>query len=1098
MRTTFKLSLIMFMMLCGFLSFLVIYEFYRRDDMKLLHKSILANDDRLFRHILQLNRDKIGNPLRDYATWDDMLKYTANPGDWFEQQSFDNTLKTFSLDHLWVFNRDGKQVFSVRDTLHPDLVFPLSDSDMKRLLTSDSPFLHTFFFSNGQVHELFGSTITTSADIKHSLKPGGYIFFGHVWDKELIAELAATSGLEVLMLTGDAMKDTAGIPDKLWYPLTGPSGEQVAMLEAGHMAFVDETWSKNYFYNLLILFAVGLLGNAAIGLLLRYWIARPLNKINTALNSESEEPIRILKGKKNEFGQIADLISNTLSLKDELKKQSDSRELLLKRFTLAARSAYFGMFEWDIETNKFTADEFVHELFEVQPTATYQAYTDMLKKVHPEDLDRLRQEFARAAKGFGEIQTEYRLLFEDGRQKTFQINGILIRGGSGEVNTLTGICRDVTLEKQSMELIRSSEEKFRLLSENSEDVIWTMGLDGQFIYISPSILKLRGYTPDEIRKQGFDEMFTPSSLEKVNMKFMEILNTLQSGKQVGHINLVLEHTHRNAPPRWVEISLKDVYDSDGNFRFILGVTRNIQDRMMIQENLRISETRFRQIAESSSDFIWEVDANGLYTYCSDRIFDILGFTADEVVGKKHFYDLFDESTREKLRQAAMAGFARKEAIRQFVNEGIHKDGHLVILETNGVPVLAPDGSLVGYRGTDRDITVRINVERELRISKEKAEISSRLKSSLLNNMSHELRTPLNGILGFASLLRDRLSGEDKGMIEIIQYSGKRLMTTLNSIMELAEIEADQTEIHPDLVDLGAIVGKYLKKNLQLFEKKDLTIIQTLDEGVYARIDARLFESILFHLLDNAVKYTEAGSVAVEVKNEKSHEGDFAVFKVRDTGIGISEQQMNFIFDAFRQGDEGLSRSHEGAGLGLTLCRSFTTLMGGRIHVDSTVGAGSTFTLRFPLVMAGKPEASVDVPESADEENEILPAFDHKPRVLIVEDNEANSELLAIYLKDLCISDQVYSGSHAVKMAYLNDYQLILMDINLGQGLDGITAMKEIRKIGRYAKVPVVAVTGYTTEGEKRKIMSHGFDHFLAKPFERAVLLEVAGRLLRLA
>jgi PAS domain S-box-containing protein len=964
MRTTFKLSLIMFIMLSGFTSFLLIYELYRRDDLKLLHESILKNDDMLFTHILQLNREKIGNPLRDYATWDDMLNYTAEPGNWFEQQSLENTLKTFSLNHLWVFNRDGKPVFSQKDSLYPDLKFPVSREEMTRLMTPVTPFLHSFFMIDGKVFELFGSTVTTSADQAHKLTPGGFLFFGKVWDERHIRELADISGLTVRMVSGDSLDILVKSPNKLLYPLNGPEGEHVATLEVGHLSLLESNADRNYLINLLILFAVGLIGNAAIGVLLRFWIARPLNRIMSSLNSDSEEPISKLKGRKNEFGQIADLISNSLSLKKELKRQSDSRELLLKRFTLAARSAYFGIFEWEVETNKFMADEFVCELFEVDSATTSNVYPEMLKRVHPDDVERVRQEFLRAADGFGELQTEYRLLFDGGRQKTLQISGLLIRGEHDRIRILTGICRDVTLEKQSMEMIRASEEKFR------------------------------------------------------------------------------------------------------------------------------------QIAESSSDFIWEVDAKGFYTYCSDRIYDILGYTADEVVGKKYFYDFFDPESRELIKTAAFEGFAQKATITQFVNKCQHKNGHFVILETNGVPNLASDGSLLGYRGTDRDITVKQKVESELRISKEKAEISSRLKSSLLNNMSHELRTPLNGILGFAALLRDRLTGDDQGMIEIIQHSGKRLMLTLNSIMELAEIEADQTQLHPELTDLGALATRYLGKNGQLFEKKELNMLQTIDRGVFARIDPRLFESIMFHLLDNAVKYTDSGSVSVEIRAEKDALSEYAVLKVRDTGIGISEQQMEFIFEAFRQGNEGLSRSHEGAGLGLTLCRSFTQLMGGNISADSTVGAGSTFTVRFPLVIA-PPEQAIDPDtEAAELQLAELPVFEHKPRILIVEDNEANSELMAIFLKDVCVTDQVYSGAHAVKMAYLNDYSLILMDINLGQGLDGIRAMQEIRKIWRYSGIPFIAVTGYTTEAEKRQIMSHGFAHFLAKPFDRSGLVHMVVSLLK--
>jgi len=650
--------------------------------------------------------------------------------------------------------------------------------------------------------------------------------------------------------------------------------------------------------------------------------------------------------------------------------------------------------------------------------------------------------------------------------------------------------------------------------------------------------------------------------------------------------------------------------------------KEIEERKIIEENmvkleqmelnLSKSENRFKQIVENSSDFIWEIDPSGLYTYCSDKILNILGYSTDEIVGQKYFYDFFPDNIREELKTSSFSIFERNESFRNFIHPKIHRNGQIVIIESSGSPFFNEEGILIGYRGADsdktqrtkaenalkeseekykttfktipdaiiitkmdgiivdvndgfsiqsgftkeeaigstllemkiytiteernrlldilrangivdkfetlirlkdnslktviisasiidinneqhilsitRDITYRKEVENELIKSKEKAEEASRLKTSLLLNISHELRTPLNGILGFAELLTETMTdAEQKEMVNIISVSGKRLMATLDSIMELAQVEADRTHVKYENIDIGQVTGEFLKRHKDLFEKKRIQYIYTIDKDVCSKLDKKLFNNILLHLIDNAMKFTENGSVHVTVKKEIKNAEHQAVVKVKDTGIGISEEQLGYVFEAFRQGDEGIGRSYEGTGLGLTLCKKFTTLMGGEIEVESKVGVGSTFTLRFPL----SEEKSI-TEEEPSLEDEIL---DHefgteKPRVLIVEDNEANSNLMAIYLKNQFVTDQAYNGIHAVKMAYLNSYDVILMDINLGQGKNGIESAKEIRKIDRYSKIQIIAVTGYSTEEEKQLILSQGFDDFLIKPFDKKSLISI--------
>lgn len=506
--------------------------------------------------------------------------------------------------------------------------------------------------------------------------------------------------------------------------------------------------------------------------------------------------------------------------------------------------------------------------------------------------------------------------------------------------------------------------------------------------------------------------------------------------------------------------------------------------------LRESEEKYKTTFKTLPDSILLTKMDGTIVDVNDGFTRQFGYAREEVIG---------------LSLAEIHIYAAPEQ-RDRLIDALHKDGRVDKFETL---IRCKDGSLntdlisasiINYNNEQhilsiaRDITDRKEIEKELLASKEKAEEASRLKGSLLLNMSHELRTPLNGILGFAQLLEEALTNpENKEMARIITVSGKRLMSTLNSIMELAQVEADRTHVKIEDTDVGSITAEILNLHKDLIENKGIQRIESIEKGIWARLDKKLFGNILFHLIDNAAKYTDSGTVEISVGKEILNAAPYAVIKVKDTGIGISVEQLAYIFEAFRQGDEGIGRSYEGTGLGLTLCKKFTILMGGEIGVESKVGAGTTFTLRFPL---SEEIPVTDVETTPNVEIQAREIAKDKPRVLIVEDNKANSDLMVIYLQNQFITDQVFSGTHAVKMAYLKNYDLILIDINLGRGMNGIEAAKEIRKIDHYLNIPMIAVTGYSTEKEKEQILSQGFNGFLSKPFDKKGLITIINNTLR--
>lgn len=389
---------------------------------------------------------------------------------------------------------------------------------------------------------------------------------------------------------------------------------------------------------------------------------------------------------------------------------------------------------------------------------------------------------------------------------------------------------------------------------------------------------------------------------------------------------------------------------------------------------------------------------------------------------------------------------------------------------------------------------------ELKKAKDKAEESDRLKSALLLNLSHELRNPLNGILGFGGILSEKIQEhEQKKMAGSIVQLGNRLLTTFTSMLKLSQLEAENKAPSLEVCNAGKLLKQLIADFKERAKVKRLGIKEVIDDCVLLRTDREMLHDILFFFLDNAIKFTEAGYVWVSLQHEKKDGIRQIVFSIKDSGIGIGEDQMSLIFKAFRQGSEGIGRSHEGPGLGLTICKRYADLLGAEINVESTVGTGSTFTLTFRTDEEFLTEVTAEA-ETAIPNNRITTGTSGTGqkhlRILVVEDNQPNADLILTYLGRKFQTDIASSGKLAIKYAYQNDYDIVLMDINLGADMDGIQATHTIRGMKNYARLPVIAVTGYSTEREREHILNQGLTDFISKPFTREQLLEVMGKYIR--
>ena len=366
--------------------------------------------------------------------------------------------------------------------------------------------------------------------------------------------------------------------------------------------------------------------------------------------------------------------------------------------------------------------------------------------------------------------------------------------------------------------------------------------------------------------------------------------------------------------------------------------------------LRDSETRFRDFARTSSDWFWETDEQHRFIYVSDEI-RLFGQDPSDRIGRKRSELAADHPEDMRLWEGHYDALERHEPFRNFVYARKTGEGPERLVSISGNPIFDPSGRFLGYRGTTRDVTEQILAERGLREAKTAAEAANRAKSQFLANMSHELRTPLNAVLGFSEMLSQRLVGplgeKQLEYVDIIYRSGSHLHDIINDILDLAKVDAGKLDLKPeDGVDPCAVVEACVALMRERANAGGLRLSIDVEPGLPLIVaDATRLKQILLNLLSNAVKFTEpGGSVVITVRQPGP---ETIAFEVRDTGVGMSEADIKIALEPFGQVDAGFSRRHEGTGLGLPLVSRLAELHGGRFHIDSTKGHGTTATLTLP-------------------------------------------------------------------------------------------------------------------------------------------------------
>ena len=480
-------------------------------------------------------------------------------------------------------------------------------------------------------------------------------------------------------------------------------------------------------------------------------------------------------------------------------------------------------------------------------------------------------------------------------------------------------------------------------------------------------------------------------------------------------------------------------------------------------------------------------------YANPALCKMLGYTKEEVL-QLNISDLMPESESE-VRHEQAAKLLSKEIDQYVVDRTyLHKSGEKILMSVAVSTLHEISGenlSLAHFR----DVRKERKAQHDLRTALVKAEESTRMKSEFLANMSHEIRTPLNGVIGMAQVLaHSDLTESQEEHVSIIQDSSTSLLSLLNDILDLSKVEAGKITISPVESDLRHKFSRLYKLHEPIASEKNIELKIAFDPNIpsHLEFDPVRVRQCVSNLVSNALKFTTEGKVVIAVSSKELGGEHEVKVHVSDTGIGIPEDKVGRIFEAFRQADGSTTRSYGGTGLGLTITKRLAGLMGGDLSVVSQIGKGSVFTLTFKAKTPIRHVKSLAGGESAGEQSSSQRQALSGRDILVVDDNLINRQVAKTILEIYGFNVEVAcDGVEAVEVSQDHKFDLILMDIHMPR-MDGVRAVKGIQSgDGMNANTPVIALTADAMSGDREKYLQKNMHGYVSKPInERELIAEI--------
>ncbi|WP_045212680.1 PAS domain-containing hybrid sensor histidine kinase/response regulator [Desulfonatronovibrio magnus] len=812
--------------------------------------------------------------------------------------------------------------------------------------------------------------------------------------------------------------------------------------------------------------------------------------------------------------------------------QMESRPYLLCVFrNISDKKQVIRSLEESEQLFRDVADAAGEYIWEIDPSGTYSFLTSRVEEVLGRSVDEIlgsspfefmpSEEASRvekmlagwAEKGESWQGLEHMSVRPDGRIVWQRVSGMPIKNSDGELTGFRGTGLDITAEKEAMQVQQQLSERLRLATEAADLGIWDLRMADGFLEWDEGMFRIYRIPSEEFNNSLED--WTNALLPEYREKAEQDFNAGIAGQGAYRSEFMIRR--KDGDIRHIRAMAQAIHDEKGNPVRVVGINEDVTEHKLAEERLHEQERLYRGLVESQQDLIVRVDSQGNFTYVNDAYCNKFGKVREDLLGKSFTPLVHDddiEPTMEAMKDLYQSPY------RTYLEQRAKTVDGWRWLAWEDSSVQDDDGNVIEIQGVGRDIT-------DLKEAQIKAESASLAKSEFLANMSHEIRTPMNAVIGLSQLLlQTSLNDRQRDSLIKISNSSRMLLGIINDILDYSKIEAGKLELDIHTFRLDELLDQMKTLFGSTAEDKGLELVFNIPPDVprVLKGDSLRLGQVFTNILGNAVKFTEKGHVELAVQEtedrgqetgDRSQEsgdrrqrsevrdqmsegrsqdlgqgaGDRGqelesetvrlLFEVKDTGIGMDEEQVKKLFQAFSQADTSTTRKYGGTGLGLVISRNLVQRMGGELKVESVPGQGSRFYFEIELPLT--PDT-----EKIDE----CAGFDGN-RVLVVDDHEAARSVLRNILESCMFQvNEAHDGRSALDAVLSADkagdpYDFVFMDWKMPGELDGIQAAREIERLHaqgvlKGGKPPFIIVSAYQRD-EMPDQNAECFNCYLSKP-----------------
>lgn len=698
------------------------------------------------------------------------------------------------------------------------------------------------------------------------------------------------------------------------------------------------------------------------------------------------------------------------------------------------------------------------------------------------------------------LMGEYRIVTKNGDVRWLRryARSIFSEDGTKVIRFL-GAGHDITDQKQTEEALRKGlENNYTLITALAEGVIY-IDQDGHIVSTNPSLERILGIESDNLVGRSFID----SSWNLIREDYSTLIPsnhpvriTLDTGEPQTAVLMGIQKPDDTVA--WVKMNTRPIFQPGDKKPY--GVVASLHDITELKEleerRGKLEEKYFHLslVATQTSSGVILMDPEYKVMWTNEGFHKLSGYTLSDIIGKYPPNILFGDDAELQANRNIREKLENRESftirLPHYTKNNKRFWAQLLI-----DPMVDNENNHIGFICIINDITDRVMKEIELKEEKNKSDEMNKAKSTFIGEISYEVRSVMHGVLAYADVLsRETETEELRSMANVVHYNIQRILDTLNLVVDLSRLELDIYKPKNHKIDIVEVIRDSVELYKKLAENSETKIrIEEETEHLIAYSDERMLAIIINTLLSNTLLLNEKGEITIVIRFDEKDSGEYAEISILNSNGGFDREELSLFTESLKIGSAVYARQQKGISIGLIHLQKVVDLLGAELQLESNENDGTEFILRIPIPKQDEALIS-DTMGNTRRRKAVLK---NAPTVLVVDDDTFSREVAKVCLRSLCNVDFAANGDEALQKVKQNDFTAILMDINLGRGLNGMEVTERVRNMPDYKSIPIIAMTAYAMKGDEEEFLAGGCDYYIAKPFNRDDLRDLMKKALKI-